>query len=388
MGAMTERKACIVGAGIGGLAAAIALKRTGWAVKVFERSAAPRELGFALLLAPNAVRALRRLGLAETVVKAGHRTQRGEIRRPDGTRLRGLDTAAVEAALGEPTVVALRPVLHGALMAQLSADELALAAPARGFEASDSGASLLIENGERYSANVLIGADGVGSVIRRALHPSEAPPKASGLIALRGVAHGVAKALGDCGAAQYLGDGVEAGLARASEDVVYWYLSLKAERADGAEENPRAFLERYVAKFHAGFRDIALATRPEDLRFDRLFERATLPRWGQGAVTLLGDAAHPMLPHAGQGAAQALEDAVAVARALARTASVEAALRRYETVRSERTRKVVQLARRNATVGSVTGALPVWLRDTAVRLVPEKVLLQSMIALGRPPAEP
>jgi 2-polyprenyl-6-methoxyphenol hydroxylase-like FAD-dependent oxidoreductase len=198
------------------------------------------------------------------------------------------------------------------------------------------------------------------------------------------VAHGVAKALGDCGAAQYLGNGLEAGLARAGEDVVYWYLSLKRELAAEVSASPRAFLERFTKDFHAPFRTIALATREEDLRLDHLMERTPLPRWGEGAITLLGDAAHPMLPHAGQGAAQALEDAVALGQALAADRPVEEALRRYEAIRAERTFKVVQVAKRNARVGSLTGGLPVWLRDTAVRLVPEKILLQSMIDMGRP----
>ena len=105
----------------------------------------------------------------------------------------------------------------------------------------------------------------------------------------------------------------------------------------------------------------------------------------QGPVTLLGDAAHPMLPHAGQGAAQALEDAVLLGHALQASAPVAANLRRYEATRVDRTRAIVELSRRNARMCSLQGPLACWLRDALVQLVPERSLLKSLIAIGRPP---
>jgi 2-polyprenyl-6-methoxyphenol hydroxylase-like FAD-dependent oxidoreductase len=102
-------------------------------------------------------------------------------------------------------------------------------------------------------------------------------------------------------------------------------------------------------------------------------------------VTLLGDAAHPMLPHAGQGAAQALEDAVTMARALRAERPLEASLRRYEKVRSGRTSTVVHVAKRNAQLGSVSSALGCWLRDTALILVPSGLILRHLVSMRRPP---
>ena len=105
-------------------------------------------------------------------------------------------------------------------------------------------------------------------------------------------------------------------------------------------------------------------------------------------MTLLGDAAHPMLPHAGQGAAQALEDAVALGQVL-RTANdrraIDAALRHYERVRAARTRKVTEIARRNARMGSIRSTAGCWLRDQAIRYVPQSVILKSLVAFGKPP---
>jgi 2-polyprenyl-6-methoxyphenol hydroxylase-like FAD-dependent oxidoreductase len=130
------------------------------------------------------------------------------------------------------------------------------------------------------------------------------------------------------------------------------------------------------------------ATPRDDLRLDELVERDPISPWGRGAVTLLGDAAHPMLPHAGQGAAQALEDAVVLGsslRGIQDQSGIEAALRRYEAVRIPRTRAVVALARRNARMGSIDYAVGCWMRDQIIRFIPRAVILKSLVALGKPP---
>jgi len=144
-------------------------------------------------------------------------------------------------------------------------------------------------------------------------------------------------------------------------------------------------LERLVPKFDPRFRAIVTATRPDDMRLDELFDRAPLAEWGRGRVTLLGDAAHPMLPHAGQGAAQAMEDAVALGRAFMTGGDVEHARREYERVRIARTTEVVNLARRNARLGSLDSAFGCWLRETAIRWIPERAILRRLVALGKPP---
>jgi len=221
---------------------------------------------------------------------------------------------------------------------------------------------------------VLIGADGVGSAIRRSLHPGEAPPRPSGYIAVRGVTHDAARHLDGVDAVTYLGNGVEASLARASATSVYWYMSLLAEDV-GPERDPRAVLERHSAGFDAQFKTIARGT--DDLRVDELFERPPMSAWGQGPVTLLGDAAHPMLPHAGQGAAQAMEDAIGLALALRTGEAIDAALRRYEQVRARRTRAIVNLAHRIARTTTTKNEAIGAVRDAAVRLMPQRLLVRA-----------
>jgi 2-polyprenyl-6-methoxyphenol hydroxylase-like FAD-dependent oxidoreductase len=221
-------------------------------------------------------------------------------------------------------------------------------------------------------------------MVRRTLHPDEPPPSRSGLWGVRGVARDVEQYLRGVSAFQYFGRGIESGVSRAGADAVYWYISMPAARVAGSRD-PLAIARSCAEEFDDTLRAIVAATTTEDARLDELVDREPLEQWGRGAVTLLGDAAHPMLPHAGQGAAQALEDAVAVGRVLTDASDVETALRRYEQVRAARTREIAAVARRNAQMGSIENPVARAARDVAIRFIPESVLLKQYVAFGTPP---
>ena len=375
-----SRTALIVGAGIGGLSAGIALRKAGWAVRIFERRASADELGFGLLVAPNAIAALRELGVAEVVLARGFAPTRGELRRMDGTVLRRADFPPPQA-LGGPTVVALRPALHGALLDAVGMAALTLDSEATGFTITGDRVTLHLANGDAADGDLLIGADGVGSVIRRALHPSEPPPRSAGIIAVRGAVHGAVAHLGNLSGIYYLGPGVESALVRASETGIYWFLSLARELVPPGMRDPAAILAHMSPRFDATFRAVTSAT--EDLRVDDLVDRDPIPFWGTGVVTLLGDAAHPLLPHTGQGAAQAIVDAVTLGQALSSDAGVENALRSYERERRAKTMTLLAQGRRTARMMRMTNPIANYLRDLVVRLIPVKPLVKIIATLNR-----
>ena len=373
------RKALIVGAGIGGLSAAIALRQAGWHVRVFERATSARELGFGLALAPNAVQALRALGVADTVLSHGFPATRGELRRIDGTLIKRAELPP--NALGGPFTVALRPALHGALLDAVGGDALELGRDATSFSVAGSRVTLTFASGPDAAGDLLVGADGIGSVIRRALHPSEAPPRACGIVAVRGAVHGAIAHLDGLSAVYYLGPGVESVLVRASDTGIYWFLSMAGEIVPAGMTGAEAIVAHMAPRFDRTFRAVTSAT--SDLRVDTLVDRDALPFWGRGVVTLLGDAAHPVLPHTGQGAAQAMIDAVELGRLLGGDAPVEASLRRYEDDRRRKTAALLTRGRRVARAMRMTNPVACALRELAIRMMPIATFTKLWVGIGR-----
>ena len=373
------RTALIVGAGIGGLSAGIALRQAGWHVRLFERASTARELGFGLSLAPNAIAALRRLGVADAVLERGFHPTRGELRRMDGTVLKRAELPPSEA-LGGPMVVTIRSALYGALLEALGSDTITFGNRVTGFEADGDRVAIHTESGEAAEGDLLIGADGIGSVVRRALHPAEPPPRPCGIIAVRG-ASGAALHLGDLSAVMYLGRGLESVLVRASDTGIYWFLSLAREIVPSETRDPAAIVAHFSPHMDRTFR--AVASNTDELRCDELVDRDPLPSWGAGVVTLLGDAAHPLLPHTGQGAAQAIVDAVALGEALGDGASVADALRAYERERLPKTAALVAQGRRTARVMRTTSPLACGIRDVAIRLAPVELFLKLYVRINR-----
>ena len=374
-----KRTALIVGAGIGGLSAAIALRQAGWNVRLFERAATARELGFGLGLPPNAIAALRRLGVADVVLARGFAATRGELRRMDGTVLKRVELPAAEV-LGGPMVVVLRQALYGSLLEAIDLDAITFGSTVTGFMADGGRVAVRTASGDTAEGDLLIGADGVGSVIRCALHPSEPPPRSCGIIGVRG-ASSAAHHLGDLSGIMYLGPGLESVLARASDTGIYWYLALAGELVPSDTRDPAAILAHMSPHMDATFR--AVTSNTEELRCDELVDRDPLPRWGEGVVTLLGDAAHPLLPHTGQGAVQAIVDAVALGQVLGDGANVADALQVYERERRSKTAVLVAQGRRTARVMRTTNPIACGLREMAIRLAPVKLSVKLYARLNR-----
>lgn len=373
------RTALIVGAGIGGLSAGIALRQAGWHIRIFERATSPRELGFGLGLAPNAIDALRSLGIADQIIARGFQPTRAELRRMDGTVLKRVDLP--RQALRGPMVIALRSALHGALLEAVGPGAVTPNSDAVGFTVSGPRVSLQLANGDAIEGDLLVGADGTGSIVRQVLHPSEPPPRRCGIVAVRGAVHGVQHHLGDLHGVYYLGPGVESAIIRASDTGIYWFLSLARQLVPIGMTEPAAILNHMAPRFDDTFRAITSAT--DDLRYDELVDRDPIPYWGRNMVTLLGDAAHPLLPHTGQGAAQAIVDAVTLGTRLKGDVDIAPALRSYERDRMSRTAKLVRQGRRTARIMRMTNPFGCYLREAVLRMIPVRAMVKLLTAVNR-----
>ena len=331
------RKVLIIGGGIGGLAVARALQLAGIETALFERAPELHEVGAGLSLWSNAVAALARFGLRDAVMAASDPIERAITMSAGGEVLSDVSLTEVARELGEPSICAHRADLQETLAGALAPGLLRLGADCVGFREDGDGVTARFADGSSERGSVLIGADGIRSIVRAELYGAEAP-RYAGYFAFRGIArcdpHDLPAGTGIFG----LGSGAQAGFIRCGKGRVYWFATINAP--EGTQVPPGSRKQRALECFGRWFRLAAAtieATAEDELLVNDIVDRPVARRWGRGRVTLLGDAAHPTTPNLGQGACQALEDAVVLADSLVRWGIGAEALRRYEEKRRART---------------------------------------------------
>lgn len=384
---MPQRAATIVGGGIGGLAAAIALHRRGWRVEVLERAPAFTEIGAGISLWPNALRALEALGLAGTVRALGAVEATGGVRDRRGRWLSRTDNAELTRRFGHPLVVLHRADLLRALAAALPADSLRPGSEVSAVR-DEAGGVIVEHRGGESRADLVIGADGLRSVVRGALWPAAEGPRYAGYTAWRMVTDPLADPPAE-GAATW-GRGERFGYTALPGGRMYCFAtaSLPAAAASGTSEH--AELLRRFGSWPDPVPALLAAVPPDTVLRHDLYDLPPLPSFAHGRVALLGDAAHAMTPNLGQGACQALEDAVTLAHCLDGTPDITAALTSYDRQRRPRTQAVARRSARLGTVGQLSWPPAVLLRDTAARLTPTRATLRSMTPIlgWTPPGDP
>ncbi|MGB3682733.1 MAG: FAD-dependent monooxygenase [Rubrobacteraceae bacterium] len=370
-------KAIIIGGGIGGLATAGALRRAGLEVEVFERAARIEAAGAGVSLWGNAMKALRKLGLYETVRSLGAEIG-GEARSWRGDKLFSLSAEDLRQRFGEANLALHRADLQNALSSALPAETLRLGAEFVSLTHEDSGVTARFADGQTARGDFLVGADGLHSVVRRHLIGS-GPPRYAGLTAWRGIADGADGLVREGLGLNLWGRGSEFGLVKVGGDRAYWYATANAPESSPASPagHKEDVLEHLRGWYEPARRAVEATRETKILRTD-IYDRKPVKLWGAGRATLLGDAAHPMTPHMGQGACQAIEDAVALADALRDPRPVPEALRDYERRRRGRTAAIVRRSRRMGRVMQLENPLLCALRDSLASSGPLELQLRLL----------
>lgn len=361
------KTAIIIGGGIGGLTAAIALRRKGIDAVVYERATELHEVGAGISLWANAVKALGKLGLAEVVKAAGAPGLGGFIGVPQGAVLSRISSATLEQRFGAANLGIHRAELQRILFDRLGHDAIHLGATCVGFEQDDQGVIARFEDGREARGDVLIGADGIHSVVRGQLYKID-KLRYSGYTAWRGVTAGYGLVAHKDAAFETWGQGRRFGHLPIGQGRVYWF-AVRNARA-GAVDAPigrKAEVQALFNGWHAPIEALIEATDETAILRNDIYDREPLKQWTHGRVTLLGDAAHPMTPNLGQGACQAIEDAVVLANRLAERDSADEALLSYEMHRIQRANLIVRQSWQLGRVAQWENPLACAVRDTLMR---------------------
>lgn len=378
----TSNRAVVVGAGIGGLAAAAALRRIGWHVEVFERAAEIGEVGAAVSIAPNAVKALRELGLEPALRSAASELDGLESRSRSGRRITGVDAAVLRDRYGAGLYNVHRAALHAILLEALGGVPVRTGCTAIEAESDEDHATVVLDGPDgriAVDADLVVAADGVRSRLRADLFGTYPGPAYAGYTVWRGLvpADAAARIGVPARLSETWGRGARFGHAPIGDGRAYWYAFENAEPGSAPEHRVAELVSRFTGWHHPVPALIAATPTEALLRNDVYYLAEPLESFTADRVALLGDAAHAVTPDIGQGACLAIEDAVTLAAELS-TAAVPAALHSYNASRRPRTQA---LARESGRIGRMLmnpSRIATGLRDAAAKVVPASIAMKTI----------
>jgi len=364
-------KITIIGAGIAGLTTAIALNKIGIETRIFEAAPHLKPVGAGLGLAPNAIKAFRKIGIADKIIPLGRQLPYFKILTPTGKIISVNDSLAISAKFGTDNFTIHRAQLHEALLNELDAASIFLNKRAVALESRKEKIKLTFADNTTYETDFLIVADGINSALRNLVIPA-AKVRYAGYTCWRAVIQ--APDLPLVGATETWGANGRFGLVPLTQNQLYWFACINATPGNQAFQKISVpDLAHHFRHYHEPIPDIISRTPPEGLIHNDIYDLAPLPHFAYQNILFIGDAAHATTPNLGQGACQAIEDAVILTNELTQNNKVEEAFVAFEKKRLSRTRYVTQQSRRIGEVAQWRNPVLVALRNTALRLVPTAV---------------
>ena len=358
---ITTVRVIVVGGGIAGLSAAIALRKAGHETVVLEQAPRVDPVGAGITLFANGMKALDRLGIGEPVAARGATATGSAILTSKGREL-----TRVPSDLLEGTIALHRADLQAELAA--ASGDVRLGAEVTAVERDGDGVVARSTDSREERGDLLVGADGLSSVVRRAI--ADVPIRYAGYTAWRGVSSVPVEA---GRLTESWGVGERFGLVDIGRGRTYWFATKNAP--EGEPDEPGGRKAEILRRFSGWHEPIAAVVEAADesaiLRND-VYYLEPLPRWSDGRVVLVGDAAHATTPGVGQGAAQAIEDAVVLADRLAGSDDLSAALDEYEAIRRPRAAAVLKISRRADRAAQLSSPLGCRLRNALVRWLPDR----------------
>jgi 2-polyprenyl-6-methoxyphenol hydroxylase-like FAD-dependent oxidoreductase len=364
----------IVGGGIGGIAAALALRRVGIEAVVYEKASHLQEVGAGMMLWPNATRVLQELGLLEEVVAHSGLNTHFLVRAKSGRILMNIALGKFEV----PAVCIRRADLLAILRRALPTESVRLDCELKHLQQLGSKVRLQFKTGFAAEHDAVIGADGIRSRVRTELFGASEPIY-RGYTVWRGLAPYHGNAIAPACNSETWGSGQRFGILNTGHGRFTWYATanVPADHID-APAGRKSELLKMFAGWHRPILDLLDATETNGILKNGARDCPPLPRWGSGLVTLLGDAAHPCTPNLGQGGCMALEDAIVLAKCVQREPRVRMALRRYESLRLHRTTHIQKRSLLMGRIGQWKNPFIVQGRQIVTRVLPARLIERNL----------
>jgi 2-polyprenyl-6-methoxyphenol hydroxylase-like FAD-dependent oxidoreductase len=363
----------ILGGGIAGLTTALALKQIGIASTVIEAAPEFRPVGAGIVLAVNAMRAYRRLGLYDQLLAAGNAVEKISIYDDQGTIINRTFTPGVE---GLTNLAIHRAELHRVLLGALGDMTIITGKRSRDLEVTDKGYRVLFEDGFTVDTPYLIVAEGINSPIRRSIVP-QSRLRYSGYTCWRGIADNTLHHIHE--SSETWGPKGRFGMVPIGEGKVYWFACRNAPPADSRMKAAgTADLLQLFKDYHPPIADIIRTTPDSQMIWSDISDLEPMDRYAYGNLVFIGDAAHATTPNMGQGACQAIEDAMVLANCLQKTPPVQEAFRAFEQKRVKRTHFIVNQSWQLGRVAQWENPVLTRLRNFAIRSIPQRVFQRQV----------
>ena len=362
------KKVTIIGAGIGGLTTAIALRLKGFEVEVFENTAAFSEAGSGISLSINAMQVYQRLGVYQDVLKGGNHIRRMSVR----SKKLGLSASSnlqqFEDKYKVKAVAIHRATLHQILLSHLGDTPVHLNKKLKSLSQSGEKVTLQFEDGTQHIADLVIGADGIHSVTRNFVTQT-AKLRDAQQVCWRGISTAKIDQSFHDEINEIWGKGKRFGFVPLNNDQLYWFgLIDKKKYTDSIN------LQEIFSSFHPLVNQIVEETPEERILCNEIWDLEPQEKWYEGNVCLLGDACHATTPNMGQGAVQAIESAMALSICLAEESTPQQAFSRYVTIRKVKTHRVTNTSWKIGKIAQTNNSLMVSLRNLLVKLTPSSIM--------------
>ncbi len=374
-------KAAIIGAGIGGLTAAIALQQAGIGFEIFEAAPELKPVGAGIVMASNAMQVFQRLGIEEKAIAAGHEIVNAYGVDQSFKLISGLAVKEKIASLyGIGSYAFHRGRLQRVLLCEIDPTKIHLNKKLIALRQDNQKVTLTFEDGTSSEFDLVVGADGIKSAVRKSLF-GEVPLRYSGQTCWRGMTKFTLPVDKQFNSYEMWGKqkGLRFGFVPTAPDEVYYFTTFFTD-SNGTDE-PGQIKEILLQKYSC-FGQIAkqlIESTPEEniIRSD-INDFEPIQRWWNGRIALLGDAAHATTPNLGQGGCQAVEDAFVIAMCLKEIPSVEKAFEKYQNIRYEKAVHVVNLSWQFGKMTNIGNPLLQYLRNGLMRMMPESTAIKQL----------